>query len=266
MKSLIIYTYFKSPSSNINLSFFVKRELKYRLDIDYIIVINGYECDIEFPILENLHVIKRQNIGFDFGGHAEALEYIKTKGKEYNYYFFMNSGVIGPILPHFWPKDIHWTSIFINKITDKVKLVGTTIVCHLDDKLWGRDWGGDGPRVEGFFFMTDKIGLNVLEQKKTIFVNHPSKYHAIVFGEYGISNCMLEKGFDLDCMIPEYQGIDWLDKNNWNKNNNKHPSRPNSFYGRSLNPYDLIFHKWYWHDIKEYVSFDIIKPQIALYK
>ena len=29
-------------------------------------------------------------------------------------------------------------------------------------------------------------------------------------------------------------------------NNNKHPSRKNSFYGHSLNPYELIFHKWYW--------------------
>jgi hypothetical protein len=262
MKSLIVYTYFKSPSSNINLTFFSKRELKYNPNVDYIIVINGYECDVDIPILGNLHVIKRENRGFDFGGHSVALEYVKNKNIEYDYYFFMNSGVIGPILPHYWPQDIHWTEIFMKKITDKIKLVGTTIVCHPDHK----DYGGFGPRVEGFFFMTDKFGLKVLLDNGTIFRNHPSKYHTIRYGEYGLSICMLENGYGIDCMIPEYQGIDWTDKTNWTKNNNIHPSRPNSFYGRSLNPYDLIFHKWYWHDIKEYVNFDIIKHQIAIHK
>ena len=42
MKSVIIYTYYMSPSSDYNLSFFVKKELSYKPNIDYIIVINGH--------------------------------------------------------------------------------------------------------------------------------------------------------------------------------------------------------------------------------
>ena len=78
MTSVVIYTYFETPSSNYNLNFFCKKELKYRENIDYIIVINGfqYHPDIEIPTLNNLTVIKRENIGFDFGGHNAALEYI----------------------------------------------------------------------------------------------------------------------------------------------------------------------------------------------
>ena len=110
--------------------------------------------------------------------------------------------------------------------------------------------------------MTDKIGLDILSQKKTIFRNQPDKFHAIVYGEYGLSNTILSNGYSLDCMIPEYQGVNWLDKSNWNKNNLQHPSRPKSFYGRTLNPYDLIFHKWYWHGVKEYVNFELIQPHI----
>jgi len=56
MKSLIVYTYFSSPSSDYNLDFFVKKELSYKDNIDYIIVINGYnysDC-IKFPELTNL--------------------------------------------------------------------------------------------------------------------------------------------------------------------------------------------------------------------
>ena len=83
MKSVIIYTYYNSPSSNYNLAFFLKREVVYRDNIDYIFVVNGFETDksIVFPILDNVTVIRRENIGFDFGGHASALEDIKTKDK-----------------------------------------------------------------------------------------------------------------------------------------------------------------------------------------
>ena len=44
------------------------------------------------------------------------------------------------------------------KINELVKLVGTTIVC-----LPHTDAGGYGPKVEGFFFMVDNIGLNLLK-------------------------------------------------------------------------------------------------------
>ena len=155
MKSVIIYTYFASQQADYNLDFFVKKELTYKDDIDYIIVINGYHYNenIIFPSLDNLTILKRENVGFDFGGHAYALEYIKSTSKTYDYYFFMNSGVIGPIIPEYFTQT-HWTNIFIRKITNRVKLVGTTIVC-----LPPTDHGGYGPKVEGFFFMVDNIGF-----------------------------------------------------------------------------------------------------------
>ena len=115
MKSVIIYTYINSPSNNYNLSFFVKSELSYKNNIDYIIVINGYEIGIDLPILDNLTIIKRENTGFDFGGHNSALEYIENNNKNYDFYFFLNSGVIGPIIPHYFTES-HWSNIFIKKI------------------------------------------------------------------------------------------------------------------------------------------------------
>jgi hypothetical protein len=254
MKSLIVYTYFSSPSSDYNLDFFVKKELSYKDNIDYIIVINGYNYsdNIKFPELNNLTIIKRENIGYDFGGHNAALESIK---KSYDFYFFMNSGVIGPIIPHYFTS-IHWTNIFIKKINDSVKLVGTTIVC-----LPEHDSGGYGPKIEGFFFMTDNIGLELLKNQKNIFCNHQNKYSAIVNGEYGLSNCILKNGYSIDCMLPKYQNINWTNKVNYNMNNNRHPARKNSFYGYSINPYDIIFHKWYWNDGNT-VNFKIIKQYV----
>ena len=61
MKSVIIYTYYNSPSSNYNLAFFLEREVVYRDNIDYIFVVNGFETDksIIFPNLDNVTVIRR---------------------------------------------------------------------------------------------------------------------------------------------------------------------------------------------------------------
>lgn len=244
MKSVIIYTYFMSESSNYNLKFFVNNELRYRDNIDYIIVINGYNHadDIVFPNLDNLTIIRRENKGFDFGGHNAAIKHFESHNKVYDYYFFLNSGVIGPILPHY-VKNPHWTNFFTRKINDVVKLVGTTIVC-----LPHHDLGGYGPKVEGFFFMTDNIGLKLLINEKNIFCDHTDKTRDIVDGEYGISNCILKHGYSIDCMLRKYQNINWRDPSNYNLNNNIHPSRKHSFYGESINPYEVIFHKWYWHD------------------
>lgn len=259
MKSVIIYTYFKSPSSDYNLKFFVNKELSYKNNIDYVIVINGFEHEesIIFPELKNITIIKRENIGFDFGGHAEALKYIETNKKTYDYYFFMNSSVIGPILPHYFKKE-HWTNIFIEKITDKVKLVGTTIVC-----LQPYDWGGYGPKVEGFFFMVDQIGLDTLKKEEYIFYNHSDKTSAVVNGEYGLSNCILKNGYSIDCMLRKYENVDWRNEKNYNLNDNQHPSRKNRFFGTSINPYEVIFHKWFWNE-EEVVNFNIIDEYVKI--
>jgi hypothetical protein len=71
MKTVIIYTYFSTSQSDYNLDFFIKKEISYKDNIDYIIVINGhvYNSNIIFPNLKNLTVLKRENIGSDFGGH-----------------------------------------------------------------------------------------------------------------------------------------------------------------------------------------------------
>jgi hypothetical protein len=250
MKAVVLYTYFSSPSSDYNLRFFVQKELTYKPDLDYVLVINGFECPVALPVLDNLTVLRRPNEGFDFGGHAHALAHLQ---KKYDYYFFMNSGVIGPIAPHY----VDWPAVFIKKITHKVKLVGTSIVC-----LPAHDGGGYGPKVEGFFFAVDALGLALLQQEKTIFCNHADKGRAIVDGEYGLSNCILKHGYSIDCMLPRYQGLDWTDPKNHTLNQNQSPSRHASFYGTSIAPSDVIFHKWFWHG-QHPVNWELVERHVA---
>jgi len=252
-KSLVVYTYFQSPSSDYNLDFYCKHAISNSDEIDYCIVINGHTCNVnKLPSLSNLKIIYRDNSGFDFGGHKAALDSLGDK--KYDYYFFMNSGVIGPFL-HEQSQD--WTIPFIQKITEKVKLVGTSILCLQDDD------SGNGPQIEGFFFMTDRLGLEVLLKEETIFYNHTNKNDCIKNGEYSLSKCMFKNGYTIDCMLTRYKGLDWLDKANWSMNNCIPPSRKHSFYGTSINPFEVIFHKWYWHNFLDSpVSFDIVEQYV----
>lgn len=254
-KIVISYAYFETDVAKYNFEFFASNELKWRDDIDYIIVINGHKCSVRIPSLPNVTVIQRENIGFDFGAYNAACEYIEKNEKTYDYFVFLNSGVFGPVMPHYSNQfllNFHWSSIFINKINHFVKLVGTTIVC-----LPMKDAGGYGPKIEGFFFATDSTGYRVLREKGTIFQDHATKHSAIVNGEYGLSRAILESGFTIDCMLTAYQGIDWKNKNNWNQNKNLHASRKGKYFGKSIDPYEVIFHKWKWTD-SEKVNFEII--------
>ncbi len=257
-RSLVVYTYYKSESSDYNLNFYSKVGVVNDPNVDYIIVINGHTCDIPLPNLPNLTVIQRENVGFDFGGHKAALEHVKKLGKEYSYYFFMNSGVLGPFLTDDSPKDAHWTTIFTKKITNRVKLVSTCISCIPDGHGLST-----GPQAEGFFFMTDALGLELLEREGTIFFNHSTKYDCIHYSEYRLSSCMFKYGYLIDCMLSKMQGIDWLDKSFWKMNSTTPPSRKNTYFGASVNPFEVVFHKWFWHNPHDsMVSFDIVDEYV----
>lgn len=255
-KSLVVYTYFASPSSDYNLDFFSKHAITESVNVDYIIVINcdgPHTCVIPLPSLPNLKIIYRDNIGFDFGGHKAALD---SLNKKYDYYFFMNSGVIGPFLSDAHT-GCHWTELFIKKITDKVKLVGTSIFCESEAL------DGSGPRVETFCFMTDHVGLTLLLKEATVFYNNETKYDAVKNGELGMTQCILKHGYTIDCMLDRYQGIDWLDKANWSMNNNRYPSRKNDYFGGSINPFEVVFHKWFWANPKDSdVAIDVVHAYV----
>jgi len=257
-KKVVIYTYYQTDVSNYNLSFFLKNEVIESEEIDYIFIINGYECKIKhlIPKFSNVLIILRENKGFDFGGYNAALNYLNKIGSKYDFYIFMNSGVFGPVIKKGLCDNQHWSDVFTNKINDKVKLVGTSIVCLPSDDL-----GGFGPKVEAFFFVTDQIGLDLCIKEGTIFCDHKNKTSLIVNGEYGVSRCIFKHNYTIDCILDKYQNIDWTNTKNWGLNNNKHPSRKNLYFGKSINPYDVIFHKWYLEG-EEKINFDIIEKYV----
>lgn len=248
MKTVVSYAYFETNRSMYNFDFFVQTGVTNDPNILFIFVINGHNCAVQLPTYDNCVILKRDNIGFDFGAHRASIDYLTETYKcavqdiPFDYFICMNCGVIGPFLPAFYPKNLSWTNIFTDKLNDKIKLVGSSLVCFEYKAMTGR-----GPHVEGFCFCLDKIGLTIVFNKKTIFISHLTKENAINNGEYGLSKAILEAGYSIDCLLYKYQNIDWSNQRNWiNQNNNTFPSRSGSYDGITIHPFEVVFHKWFW--------------------
>jgi hypothetical protein len=247
MRTVVSYAYHENNRALYNLDFFTQVGISNDENILFIIVINGPSCSIELPKYNNVITIKRDNIGYDFGAHRASIDYLLNLYGNilyipYDNFIFLNCGVIGPFLPSYYPSNVSWTNIFTSKLNDKVKLVGTSLVCFEYTAVIGK-----GPHVEGFCFCLDKIGLDIVMKVNTVFVNHDSKRNAVNNGEYGLSKTILNAGYNLDCLLYKYQNIDWTNKENWTNNNcYTFSSRNNTYDGISIHPFEVIFHKWFW--------------------
>jgi hypothetical protein len=216
------------------------------LVVEYGLTINGecsaVECnDPKFRTRATLYRLKRENVGFDFGAHRAMLEYLDNKGLRYDVYIFLNDGVTGPIIPSYMPKGWHWTQAFADKLVNNVGLVGTSIVC-----LRRKDLGGYGPKVEGFAFALSASALEIVRKNGTSFQQHANKKKAILSGEYNMTRTLLAHGVGIDCLLSAYQGVDWRKESEWGCNSMVHPSRSGRYFGISIHPLEVLFHKVFW--------------------
>lgn len=257
---VLFYTYYESPNSVYNFQYFLEKEVGKHENILYVLIVNGFKISInlqEHLTKNNVIVIKRCNIGYDFGGYFCGLKLVHSIHllSTFDYFIFLNSSCIGPILPTYLPNTFSWYNAFVTKLNKDVKLVSTTIVC-----LPKTDRGGYGPKCESFIFVTDLDGLQLFLEEKTIFHYHETKTNAIIHGEYGLSNCIFKHNKTIDCLLHCYQGIDWRNEKYYSLNKQKHPSRKNSLFNISINPLEVIFHKWYWsYDSHNLINFDYIQ-------
>ena len=264
MEVIISYAYYETKQSMYNFDFFCQVGIVDDPKLLYIIVINGYTCSVEIPNFKNIIVIKRDNIGFDFGAHGVSIthlldQYETIENIPCNNFMFINCSVIGPFLPSYYPTNIHWTNIFTSRLSESIKLVGTSLVNiqFVKNKLFNNF---AGPNIEGFCFCLDKVGLLLVYNKGTVFVNHQNKQLCIHDGEFGLSNVITDNGYNIDCLLYKYENVDWTDKQNWIIYNNDHkfPSRKDKYDGISIHPFEVVFHKWYWFN-DDIVNYDYVK-------
>ena len=241
----MIYAYYEKNNKYMyNFKYFLEHGI---LDyIDYYIVINGV-CNVDIPIRNNIKVLYRENIGFDFGAYSHA---ISTIISVYDYYFFMNTSVIGP-----YSENKDWINNFIDLFNNEnVKIVGTSINIYSKNNVGPYNlnyiYKHKAPynHVQTMFFGITRDYLDYL--KKINFfneevINKMNMNYIIAFKEIGLSQHALSNGWNINCILDKYKNLDYriLNKDINNYSRNGDPYYMNSYYGSNIKKEDVIFFK-----------------------
>lgn len=246
-KIFLVAIYEKNQDYKSNILYFIDNGIKD--DIDYLFILNN---DITFenqiPIKSNVSILKRQNDGYDFGGYCLGIQSLKHK--QYDYYFFVNSSTIGPFIPSYISNS--FDQIFISKFVNNVHLVSPTIIIlekssfllntnllpHYQRKIY--------PICQTFMFVIDSIGFELLN--KYNFFDYFYKNEFLKIGqekECLLSMIMLHNNYNIACLMPEFKNINFvnLENTHYTYENNYNPIIENQLFGRTMHPYEVIFHK-----------------------
>jgi len=226
-KVCIIYVYYERKNeqkNQTNLSFFIKYGLdksRWRdIDITTLFIINGHQCEVLIPQIEDIFVLKEDNCS-DWEGWYNGIKYFENKYKKPIYESFshlclINASSFGPVYED--SKDRHWLDPFFNKMS-----IGNSIACSpCINYLQNTDAGGPGPRLVPHFSLIriDKTILRLLTQtliyptaegsiqksyinypKNTILGKKRDKIDAALTGEYGLSRILLKYNFNINCLV-----------------------------------------------------------------
>jgi hypothetical protein len=248
---LILYAYFETPDSRLNIVHFFSQAL--HASADFIFIING-DSDVDQLLpskIPNIRVIRRNNSCYDLGSHGEVLKSNDYElVKKYRRFILLNGSVRGPFLPTY--VDICWTDLFLRKITDEVKLVGTTY------NYWAK-------HVQSMVIATDKIGIKILLEGNatdTSFESDPqfvevyegnpnslvglsacptSKFRA-VSAEISLTNLIRRAGYKVAVLMTSATSVQvqGLHGNDFDDSMNL---STNSHNLASVHPYEIIFIK-----------------------
>jgi hypothetical protein len=246
-KICCLFAYYeKNDMYKENLNFFLNNGIYD--EIDYYIIIND-KCTLTLSNKPNIKILYKENKGYDFGAYSYAL---KTINKKYDYYTFINSSVRGP---YFKNINIKWYEPFLKLFVNNVKLVGTTINIYSLNTFYNynlKDYYNHTapfPHVQSMFFMIDNEYFNYL-QKINFFneekLNNITNINEVIlYYEFGLSQIALKNNWNINSILEPYKNLDYINikKDINNTSVNGDPYYTNSYFGKTIDPYDVIFFK-----------------------
>ncbi|KAK7704142.1 hypothetical protein SLS64_008700 [Diaporthe eres] len=243
---LVLYDYAESETARENFKFFLEKGIHG--GADFIFIFNGETDAVSLvPEHPNIKIIQRENTCFDLGGMGEVLRE-DDLWKRYKRFITMNASIKGPFLPRY-ASTACWTDIFLSRVTDTVKLVGTTANCqpspHVQSMLWATDDIGMGilldpalahsvPQDDHWGTVDDPVGLSFCHETMD----------AAVHSELGSTRLITSQGYAVDVLMTAYElsagaGIEEYCKNGQFED----ILYDKKYYGTNIHPYETVFIK-----------------------
>lgn len=221
----------------------------YDAEVDYYVIIAG-ERPPALPAAANITYVDTANHNHDYGGYSVALNG-PVVHQRYDYFLFVNSSVRGPYLPHYIERP--WHEILLSCLDDDVALAGATINILPPSSPYTAEFrsrhGGEPPfsHVQSMVFAMGRRRLEEL-LAHGVFSPQPrrlEKTHIITDYEILMSQLTLRAGFNIRCLLPEYNALDYRrphrDINPTSVNGD--PCFPGAYFGRTLHPFEALFVK-----------------------
>jgi hypothetical protein len=253
LRTLVLYIFSPTdPEYLNNLQYFIRDGIRANDGCDYVIVVNqavGQEM-MSFSAMSsmagslppNARYVTHRNECYDWGTLGWLLTTKQVDTSKYEYILFINSSVRGPYLPSYWPKHVHWTRVFTDRINNSTKLVGPTISCEGIQPV-GFPKERKNPHVQSFVVATDQVGLQLLMADGDVFKCYDHIHLTMFHSELGASKVILDAGYTIDCLMMRYQGVNWQDKSQWHCNSDESPYKESHYDGINVDPLEVLFVK-----------------------
>lgn len=223
MKTLVTFVHFKRKDEIFekNLEFFYKIGYFTSKFVDFNIIINGIHGGDFINESQNLKIIRRKNVGHDFGAYKASID---SMSQDYDRFIFINDTCTGPFIPLYIPSNVKWVDLFLSNIDDEVKMVGPT---------WWNTTSRHSPHIQSWCFGIDKIALDLLLKENGF--NSVGKSKSQLIAQHEVGNCvkLRKHGFK----IKPFQISSLTDRQNADIN------WPNQYFGTSVNPFEIMFMK-----------------------
>jgi hypothetical protein len=204
-RTLVIYVF---HVINKNVLHFIQNALFDDNSVTFLFVCNS---PLRISLPSYVKIINRPNVGYDFGGWSYGL-LTDNLYQEYDNFIFVNSSALGPFIPNYYTNK--WTDIYINGLKDNIKLFGSTINCSAS--VYGpivinpvKD-----SHVQSYIFSVNKDTLIYLIEcgifSITDYINDFN--NLIVEREIKMSRLIIEKGWNIGCLMDIYKGVDFTFK------------------------------------------------------
>jgi hypothetical protein len=248
MKTLITFVHFNRPNQSLyrdNLDFFIKAGLTDSPEHHFNIILNSDPQGEDIPIRKNVSVIKGHNKNQDWGAYHQSIHAADIK--KYDYFIFINDTCRGPFLPTYLPQNFSWVDLFLNKLDDKVKMVGPTwfnedthpwLINSLNIKK------GKMAHIQSYCFGVDKKALTLLLENNKFDVIGKSWKALVRNHEIGCSQLLLEKGYQIKPFQLSHYG----------NQKNEDVCHNGGYYGMNINPIEVMFFKTIGSSLKDKIA------------
>ena len=203
-KTLVLYVFHEY---NDRVKHFFKYSMFYDANVEFILISNNKNFKIN-NLPANVRFLARDNIGYDFGGWSDAL-LINELYKNYDYFIFVNSSVIGP----FMNTSGKWTDKYINGLKkDNIKLFGSTInTCGLGTSNADLLNPEKQSHVQSYIFSMDRITLEYLIKCEIFSITNYAKTfeEAICLKEIQMSRKIIENDWNIGSLMNYYKDVDF---------------------------------------------------------